>query len=94
MNVRKRAGIRLLSVLAAAAVATTALPAQLLVAADETPIEPAAIDEQLDTYADEQNLLAGLTWTTDIPDTQFIYGQGPGSQTSHQRLADRRNLRS
>ncbi len=78
MNVRKRAGIRLLSVLAAAAVATTALPAQLLVAADETPIEPAAIGEQLEAYADGQNLLAGLEWTTDIPDTQFIYGQGPG----------------
>ena len=78
MSLQKRAGIRLLSVLAAAAVAATALPAQLLVAADEIPIEPAAIDEQLDTYADGQNLLAGLEWTTNIPDEQFIYGQGPG----------------
>ena len=79
MNVRKRVGIRLLSVIAAAAVATAALPAQLFAAADEIPVAPAS-DNLLEPYASGENLLAGLEWTTNIPNDHFVYGVGPESK--------------
>ncbi len=81
MIVRKRAGMRLLSILAAAAVVTAALPAQLFAAAEDIPTEPteAVTDNVLSTYAEGENLLAGLEWTTDIPNEHFVYGQGPDS---------------
>ena len=52
MIVRKRAGMRLLSILAAAAVVTAALPAQLFAAAEDIPTEPteAVTDNVLSTY--------------------------------------------